>query len=553
MTVTSVGDFDYTNPIFSSLVDSCGIRVLYFPGGSVARFAHYYPGVIGYGIDTAQVAAAGYDVNEIINSPWYQDQLNNNNSFFEECVALAAEKSLSMIICANVTTGYLSDVQNMMALCETHKVPVKAMIFNTEVHLNADRHIFPSAKAYLDSIAPYVAFMKSNYPSVPLSVNAAPAGTNNQFFNNWNDTVSKAYLTEITNDSARGAINWWWDIPTHSSLNNLSKDQFFAYLKNEMLQYFKQRLPDMASDFKSKFKHMDVVQMGFKNLSPITVPKPADSLYNTLLAQIYFMKRILWKIQYNALNDDFFKSVSIHKISSKTPHDPIYSLLNGQNGCTTSTPCTSTTFDAYLMMKNLPNSTFYPVTLNGIPSQNNLEAYFFVKSSRAWFYFINLDSFSYTFSPASVSIAGHPLGSFSIISVYGQNGYKLYSRKDHPVYSIVQDVSANPAVIHIHPHSITMIETNNPFYVAEDDTELPSTCKIFPNPAYDGRVHIHLRPGQNVTLRIYDVAGRCVLNQFLNSPFNEIALGELPGGVYFIQVDERQTNITHINKFILIK
>ncbi|MCX8080792.1 MAG: T9SS type A sorting domain-containing protein [Bacteroidia bacterium] len=538
VTVTSVGDFDYTNAYFQKLIDSCGIKVLYYPGGSVARFAHYYPGAIGYGINTVQVVAAGYNVNDIINSPWYQDQLNNNNNFFEECVQLAKDKNLGLIICANVTTGYLSDIQNMMALCTSSNIPVKAMIFNTEVHLNADKHVFPNAKSYVDSISKYVTYMKTQYPNVPLSVNAAPP-TTNTFFTNWNDTVSKGYITGIIKDSARGAINWWWDIPTSSTLTSATKDQVFSFLKKEMLKYFNNELPNDVNAFKNDFKFMDVVQMGYKNKNPSINPKLADSINNTLMAQMYFINRIFWKIRYNALNGEFFKSVSLMKISSATSHDPIYRNQNNMGSCTSNSPCTSTTFDAYVSMKDVIGANYYNPALLGFNTNSTLTTifpYFFNKNNYNWFFILNFDSLGFNIVDTNIKINNVPIQNFTVTSFYGQNGFNLYSKKNSP-YNLVKNITINPSSFTIYPHSITIIKSLlPPFSNTFDNFSDMRRLKLYPNPTKE----LFIIEGCKLkgTLEIFNGLGKLVDSKNVECKGEKIYydISSLEDGVYIIKI-----------------
>jgi len=130
---------------------------------------------------------------------------------------------------------------------------------------------------------------------------------------------------------------------------------------------------------------------------------------------------------------------------------------------------------------------------------------------------------------------------------------------------------ANPSVIYNTPgnYDVSLIVTNNSGsntlvrndyihvdYPTSVEEHSGLNCSIFPNPC-DGIIHLNLTSLKNdgVSVTVYNVQGKLVYreNSILSAGQmkKEIDLGDLPGGIYYMRIEGRDTALT--KKFVIQK
>ncbi len=70
------------------------------------------------------------------------------------------------------------------------------------------------------------------------------------------------------------------------------------------------------------------------------------------------------------------------------------------------------------------------------------------------------------------------------------------------------------------------------------------SIEIFPNPAKD-MVYINFTDNQNMKMQVYDIIGKCILQEVLYNSTNEIDISPLPKGVYIIELMGTDHTIRH--------
>ncbi|EJL64761.1 T9SS type A sorting domain-containing protein, partial [Flavobacterium sp. CF136] len=68
-----------------------------------------------------------------------------------------------------------------------------------------------------------------------------------------------------------------------------------------------------------------------------------------------------------------------------------------------------------------------------------------------------------------------------------------------------------------------------------NDFEVSSGLKIYPNPA-ENNATIELNDFDNVSLQVFDITGKMLFNQSLNSAINTVNIEELQAGTYLFKI-----------------
>ncbi|WP_329805826.1 T9SS type A sorting domain-containing protein [Flavobacterium facile] len=87
-------------------------------------------------------------------------------------------------------------------------------------------------------------------------------------------------------------------------------------------------------------------------------------------------------------------------------------------------------------------------------------------------------------------------------------------------------------------HSINSIQVSTPV-LSSNSFELDSKLNAYPNPA-SNQVNIELLTNEIATLEVYDVSGKFLFTEILNTKINTINIEKLTSGIYFFKVSSSE-------------
>lgn len=82
--------------------------------------------------------------------------------------------------------------------------------------------------------------------------------------------------------------------------------------------------------------------------------------------------------------------------------------------------------------------------------------------------------------------------------------------------------------------------------ISEATTKLD--FQIFPNPSHNGNATLDVQSSSPLEINVYDLTGKQVLAQTLNSNTNVLKISQLESGVYFVRVNDLSTNEVMVKK-----
>lgn len=166
-------------------------------GGTLLNYVHNTG--YGYGTVGAEVASASSAVQQV----YANDQSSMDPNYLPYMVSSSKYLGFRVLIVANMYTGTLSELHEVIDSYEASNVPIAGIELGNEGYLNRYNNLYPTVTDYINQCSTWVADIRANYPNYKIGIVIAPndamkdsnqLGTTNVRLGLWNTAVTGSGL-----------------------------------------------------------------------------------------------------------------------------------------------------------------------------------------------------------------------------------------------------------------------------------------------------------------------------------------------------------------------
>ncbi len=397
---------------FISLVDSLQLKVLRWPGGTLAQFYHWNKP--GYGLSQNEIKAihAPY-ANSLKNQNAYVDDKSFTRRYVDDFVLFAQKTHSQVLVCANLVTA--SDEENLALLdfFQSKNIIVCGVELGNELYLPMMRGVFSNdVQKYITRSKTLAEKIKKKYPSMPLAVCGAPIrdiadenppeGSEAAFFSDWNQQLAKQTFYDAV------VLHYYFPVKCSGTVSSV-----FNCAYNEVQNIITKTFPTTIEMYRNTFgnKRFWITEWNFAT-------KATQGRYGNTLLQNMFISRFYDAI--NTVNLKFANQITM--ATYQTLAGDVYGtcMIMDKNKRETFTDKSAdpyirkSSYFAHIMMKNIFNNSMIMCEVKSNSSDVYCSAYYDKSSGKITLHYQNTGTEPFKIN--SITVNGKSISMQSLVN-----------------------------------------------------------------------------------------------------------------------------------------